>query len=161
MTFVESGARALAEFQAQPYDVIVSDICMPAMHGTRLLRTVSDRWPEAARIALSGVSDPEQATHLAPIAHQFLRKPCESLVLEGAIDRSLKLQELLPERALRAMVGRVRRLPPLHRTYVKLQSAVLSIEPTAHEVAQIIASDTVIVAKVLQLANSAFFSHGQ
>ena len=143
MTFVDSGARALAEFQTQPYDVIVSDIRMPAMHGTRLLRTVSDRWPEVARIALSGVTDAEQAMHLAPIAHQFLSKPCEPSVLEQVIDRSLGLQELLPEPALRAMVGRARRLPPLRRTYAKLQSALLSDEPTAHEVAQIVASDTV------------------
>jgi HD-like signal output (HDOD) protein len=161
MTFVDSGARALAEFQTQPYDVIVSDIRMPAMHGTRLLRTVGDRWPEAARIALSGVTDPEQTMHLAPIAHQFLSKPCEPSVLEQVIDRSLGLQELLPEPALRAMVGRARRLPPLRRTYAKLQSAVLSDEPTAHEVAQIVASDTVIASKVLQMVNSAFFSHGR
>jgi len=161
MTFVDSGARALAEFQTQPYDVIVSDIRMPAMHGTRLLRTVSDRWPEVARIALSGVTDAEQAMHLAPIAHQFLSKPCEPSVLEQVIDRSLGLQELLPEPALRAMVGRARRLPPLRRTYAKLQSALLSDEPTAHEVAQIVASDTVIAAKVLQMASSAFFRRGQ
>src|SRR6266700_4676316 len=88
MTFVNSGAQALAEFQGQPYDVIVSDIRMPAMHGTRLLRTVGDRWPEAARLALSGVADPEQAIHLTPVAHQFLSKPCESSVLEQVIDRS-------------------------------------------------------------------------
>lgn len=161
MTFVSSGAQALAEFQSQPYDVIVSDIRMPAMHGTRLLRTVSERWPEAARIAFSGVADPEQAMHLAPVAHQFLSKPCESSVLEQVIDRSLRLQEWLPEPALRAMVGRVRRLPPLRRTYAKLKSVVLSNEPTVHEVAQIVASDTVIAAKVLQLANSEFFRRGR
>ena len=161
MTFAASGAQALTEFQTQPYDVIVSDIRMPAMHGTRLLRTVGERWPEAARIALSGVSDPEQATHLAPIAHQFLSKPCESSLLEQVIDRSLRLQELLPEPALRAMVGRTRRLPPLRRAYARLQSAVLSDEPTAQDVAKIVASDTVIAAKVLQMVNSGFFRRGR
>jgi HD-like signal output (HDOD) protein/CheY-like chemotaxis protein len=158
MAFVNSGAQALAEFQSQPFDVIVSDIRMPAMHGTRLLRTVGERWPEAARIALSGISDREQSIHLAPVAHQFLSKPCESSVLEQVIERSLGLQELLPEPALRAMVGRALRLPPLRRTYAKLQSAVSENELTAHGVAQIVASDPVIVAKVLQLVNSAFFS---
>ena len=161
MTFANSGAQALAEFQSRPYDVIVSDIRMPAMHGTRLLRTVSERWPEATRVALSGVADPEQVMHLAPIAHQFLTKPCESSVLERAIDRSLRLQELLPEPALRAVVGRARRLLPVHRTYIKLQSVLLSDTPTTHELAQIVACDTVIAAKVLQLASYAFFGHGR
>ena len=109
LVFVNSGAQALVEFQSQPFDVIVSDIRMPAMHGTRLLRTVSERWPEAARIALSGVNDLEQGMHLAPIAHQFLSKPCDSPVLEQVIDRSLTLQALLPDPTLRAMVGRIRR----------------------------------------------------
>jgi HD-like signal output (HDOD) protein len=161
LVFVNSGAQALAEFQSQPFDVIVSDIRMPVMRGTRLLRTVSERWPEAARIALSGGNDPEQAMHLAPIAHQFLSKPCDSSVLEQVIDRSLTLHALLPEPALRAMVGRVRRLPPLRRTYARLQSAVLSNEATAQEVAQIVASDTVIAAKVLQLVSSSFFRPGR
>ena len=161
MTFVNSGAQALAEFQSQPFDVIVSDIRMPAMHGTRLLRTVSERWPEAARIALSGISDPEQAVHLAPVAHQFLSKPCESSVLEQVIDRSLKLQELLPDPTLRATVGRVRRLPPPHRTHAKLQETLMRHEPKVREVAQIVASDTVMAAKVLQLVNSAFFRSGR
>ena len=123
MTFVDSGARALTEFQTQPYDVIVSDLLHPAMHGTRLLRTIGDRWPEAARIALSGVDDPEQVTHLAAIAHQFLGKPCESSKLEQVIARSLGLQELLPERALRAMVGRIGRLPPMRRVLATLRGA--------------------------------------
>lgn len=158
MDFVNSGAQALAEFQSRPYDVIVSDIRMPAMHGTRLLHTVGERWPEAARIALSGISDVEQAIHLAPIAHQFLRKPCEASVLEQVIERSLRLQELLPEPALRAMVGRALRLPPSRRTYAKLQSAVSESELTAHGVAPIVASDPVMAAKVLQLVSSAFFS---
>jgi DNA-binding NtrC family response regulator len=149
MTFANSGAQSLAEFQSRPYEVIVSDIRMPAMHGTRLLRTVSERWPEAARIALSGVADAEQVMHLAPIAHQFLSKPCESSLLERVIDRSLRLQELLPNPALRAVVGRARRLPPMRRTYSKLQLAILTNTPTADEVAQIVASDTMLAAKVL------------
>jgi HD-like signal output (HDOD) protein len=161
MTFVDSGEQALCEFQTKPYDVIVSDIRMSAMHGTRLLRTVSERWPEAARIAIFGVPDPEQVTHLAPIAHQFLSKPCEPSVLEQVIERSLGLQELLPEPKLRAMVGRARRLPPLRQAYARLLTAVLSEEPKSHEVAQIVVSDTVIAAKVLQMVNFAFFRRGR
>jgi putative nucleotidyltransferase with HDIG domain len=161
MTFVDSGAQALAELEREAYDVVVSDIRMPGMAGARLLRTVSERWPAVVRIALSGYADPQQTLHLAPIVHQFLSKPCESPLLEDAIERCLELQELLREPALRAIVGRIRRLPALRRTYTMLQSAMLREDVTAREVAQIVASDTVVAAKVLQMVNSAFFRRGR
>lgn len=157
MTFVESGGQALNELQREPFDVIVSDICMPGISGDRLLRTVSERWPETVRIALSGLSDPEQALRLAPIAHQLLSKPCESPLLENAIERCLTLQDLLRAPPLRAIVGRIRKLPPLRGTYAALQSLLWSQSVTAQQVADVISRDTVIAAKVLQVVNSAFF----
>jgi HD-like signal output (HDOD) protein/ActR/RegA family two-component response regulator len=157
MTFAESGGQALAEFQRAPFDVIVSDIRMSGMQGARLLRTVSERWPETVRIALSGLSDTEQAVRLAPLAHQFLSKPCESPVLEDVIERCIALQSLLRQPSLRAIVGHTQRLAPLRGTYAKLQNLLARDTSGAREVAQLVASDTVIAAKVLQMVNSAFF----
>jgi HD-like signal output (HDOD) protein len=156
MTFVESGAQALAEFQWHPYDVIVSDVGMPGMHGARLLRTVSERWPQAARIAMSGFTDQKQALRLVPIAHQFLRKPFEPMHLENVIARCLEMQDLLP-RALRALLGRVQRVSPLRTSHAELKSLLARDTVTVHHVAQVIATDGVIAAKLLQTVNSAFF----
>jgi len=157
MTFAGTGGQALAEFQREPYDVIVSDIRMPGVQGARLLRTVSERWPEAVRIALSGVTNPQETLHLVPIAHQFLSKPCEPSLLEATIEHCLKVSELLPERRLRALVGRVRRLFPQRRAYTNLQSLLSDDQATVHQVAELIASDTVMAAKILQMVHSAFF----
>ncbi|HVZ36835.1 MAG TPA: response regulator, partial [Polyangiaceae bacterium] len=157
MTFVDSGGQALKALQDERYDIIVSDVCMPGMSGDRLLRTVSERWPETVRIALSGLSDPGEAIRLAPIAHQFLSKPCEAPLLENAIERCLALQDLLSAPALRAIVGRIRKLPPLRGTYAALQSLLWNPNVTVHDVAEVITRDTVIAAKVLQVVNSAFF----
>lgn len=161
MAFVDSGGRALAEFQRQPFDVIVSDVRMPGIQGGRLLRTVSERWPEAVRIALSGLTDPEVAVRFAPLAHQFLSKPCESRVLEDVIERCLDLQRLLRQPALRAIVGRMRQLPALRGTYARLQRTLANEEVSVREVAEVVATDPVIAAKVLQMVNSAFFRSGR
>jgi HD-like signal output (HDOD) protein len=157
MTFAESGARALQELEAHPYDVIVSDMRMPSMDGSQLLRIVSERWPETIRIVLSGFSEMQQTMRLVPIAHQFLSKPCQPAELENVIDRCLALQKVLKEPALRAVVGRVQRLPAVPRTFAKLQSAMANEAVTCHEVAGIVAADPPVAAKFLQLANSAFF----
>ena len=72
MTFVTSGAEALQTLGQAPFDVIVSDMRMPVMDGAQLLSEVRQRFPQVARIVLSGQSDKEliyqsiAATQLVP-----------------------------------------------------------------------------------------------
>jgi HD-like signal output (HDOD) protein len=157
MTFLENGAHAIAAFQRQPFDLIVSDIRMPGVHGARLLRTVAERWPGAVRVALSGVTDPQETLHVIPIAHQFLSKPCAPGTLEKVIERCLSFRSLLPEPRMRTLVGRMRRLAPERGTFSKLQSLLSEAQPCISRIAQLISSDTVIAAKVMHVAHSAFF----
>ncbi len=157
MTFVDSGAGALAELERRPYEVIVSDMRMPGMDGAELLRKVSERWPHIVRIVLSGYSDLQQTIRLVPLAHQYLCKPCEPLHLENTVERCFELQELLRAPGLRALVGRIRQLPSMPATFAKLQTAMEDENASVHDIAHIVSSDSVIAAKVLQIVNSAFF----
>ncbi len=157
MTFVDSGADALSSFEATPHDVIVSDISMPGMDGAQLLHAISERWPATIRIALSGMSDVEQKLRLLPLAHQYLRKPCHPEQLEHAVARSLQLREELTNPSVQAIIGRIRQLPARPQVFSQLQVAMAKPEASAREVARVIASDTALTVKVLQIANSAFF----
>jgi len=40
-----NGAEALARIASQPYDLIVSDLCMPEMSGEKLYRAIGERFP--------------------------------------------------------------------------------------------------------------------
>jgi len=157
MEFVEGGTQALEAFERKPFDILVTDIRMPGMDGAQLMHAVCERWPQTVRIALSGFAELKQSMRLVPLAHQFLSKPCEPQHLEGVIQRCLSLRELLSSTELRAAVGRFQRLPTLPGTYAKLEPVLEREDSSAQEVAQVIAGDSVIVAKVLQLVNSAFF----
>jgi PleD family two-component response regulator len=53
MKFVVSGAEAIAAFEQQHVDLVVSDVRMPGMDGGQLLTTVKQRWPTTARIIVS------------------------------------------------------------------------------------------------------------
>jgi HD-like signal output (HDOD) protein len=157
MTFVDSGADALSQFEMTPHDVIVSDISMPGMDGAQLLHAISERWPATIRIALSGMSEVEQKLRLLPLAHQYLSKPCRPEQLEDAVMRSLQLREELTHPGVKAIIGRIRQLPARPQVFSQLQVVMARPEASTREVARVIARDTALTVKVLQMANSAFF----
>ena len=157
MEFVSSGKGAIEIMEQRRFDVIVSDQRMPEMDGATLLRTVLQRWPHAVRIVLSGYAELEQAVRLVPVAHQYINKPCDPNQLENVIERCLALQALLDRPALRELVGRLGSLPPAPSTYAELQAAMASESSTVTDVARIIARDTIVAGKLLQMVNSAFF----
>jgi len=157
MTFVDSGALALEKMREHPYDVIVTDMRMPTLDGAQLLQSVGTGWPETIRIVLSGYSELEQTVRLVPFAHQYLSKPCQPHQLENVIDRCLLLHELLGQPNLRAIVGRIRKLPSVPKVYSALQNIVRDENVTIADVAKLVESDAALAARVLQLVNSAFF----
>lgn len=157
MTFLLSGDDAIAVFEKQHVDLIVSDVRMPGMDGGQLLSVVKQRWPNTVRIIVSGYSDPVQAVRLTSLAHQYIAKPCDGRQLENIIDRCFNLQDLLGEEPLRRMVGRIGRLPAMPRTYGRLQAALSQPTVTAAEIGDIVTADAAIASKVLQITNSAFF----
>ncbi len=157
MVFVDSGARALAELELSPFDVVISDMRMPGMDGAELLAAVADRWPATVRIVLSGHAEEQQSARLLCIAHQYLSKPCTAQQLENVINRCVQLHELLAEPGLRSVVGRVKKLPALPVVYARLSAAIADPRASIKDVADAVAADPAIAAKVLQMVNSSFF----
>jgi HD-like signal output (HDOD) protein len=157
MVFVENGAAAVAELERGAFDVIVTDMRMAGMDGAELLQNVSERWPQTIRIVLSGYAELQQALRLVPVAHQYLSKPCDAQRLVSAIDGCLYLHALLPQPELRALVGRVRTLPVMPGVYSKLGRVISRENVNVKEIAELLAMDPLMAAKVLQMANSAFF----
>jgi HD-like signal output (HDOD) protein/ActR/RegA family two-component response regulator len=161
MSFVDSGARALEQLDQHHFDVLVTDMRMPGMDGPALLQTCQERWPDVIRLVLSGYTDPALLNRALAFTHQYLEKPCEPRQLENVIDRCLGLHELLNRSAVRSLVGRVRQLPALPRTFARLQPLLHSERTSARDVSEVISADAAVTARVLQMVNSAFFRHAR
>lgn len=157
MTFVDGGERALELIRSQPFDVIVSDMRMPQMDGATLLRRVQEERPEMVRVVLSGHAELETALRAVPVAHQFLSKPCDVGLLENVVERACNLQRLINDDVVRSIVGKVESLPSVPRVYSQLVSALGDERTEVEDVARILSQDMAMCAKVLQIANSAFF----
>jgi HD-like signal output (HDOD) protein len=156
-TFAENGAEALEQFSAQPFDVVVTDMRMPGMDGAQLLGEVQARFPDAVRIILSGQSDLEAVLRSVGPAHQHLSKPCDSDVLVEAIDRACVLRSRLLNPELQRVLSGLGALPSMPQPYRDLVDELHMAEPSIRRVADIVASDAAMVARILQLVNSAFF----
>lgn len=156
-SFATGGLQALDLMLQDAIDVVVTDVRMPGMDGTELLAHVRERHPHVIRIILSGQSDRDLTLKSASAAHQYLSKPCDADTLLLTIARGSALKSVLSDPSLEALVASVKSLPSVPALYTKLLMQLESPDGCVDDIANIVASDTAMTAKILQLANSAFF----
>jgi HD-like signal output (HDOD) protein len=157
MAFAPSGNAALSLLDASPFEVVVSELAMPGMDGAGLMKIVCERYPAIVRIVLSAPQEMETALRAVPVAHQFLLKPCDPNMHRVAVERATSLSNILSNKLLANLVGSVKDLPVLPRTYMALRQKLVEPDAAIRYVVNIVEQDVAISAKVLQLVNSAFF----
>lgn len=95
--FVTDPFAVMAAIAADPdIGVIVSDMRMPGMDGTRLLETIAASHPRISRLMMTG--DADQQTAAAAVNQGgvlgFLSKPCSPEALTAMLTRALRQYEL-------------------------------------------------------------------
>jgi HD-like signal output (HDOD) protein len=160
MDFASSGTEALAALADEPVDVVISDMRMPGIDGAALLTEVRDRYPATIRIVLSGYGSPQDLTRAAIVAHRFLPKPFDVEQLGLLITRSCALRELTGHTEAYRVAAGATALPSRPRLYAELNQVLCDPRWGPIQVAAVIERDVAMTAKVLQLANSAFFGVG-
>jgi PAS domain S-box-containing protein len=157
MRFADGPEAALVALEAEPADVVVTDMRMPVMDGAALLGRVRERWPDTVRIILSGHAEVETALRAAPVAHQFLAKPCARDTLVDAVERACNLRAILDGSAIRGVITETTSLPSVPAIYERLVRTLTDPETSVGEVAAVVEQDVAMCAKLLQLVNSSFF----
>jgi HD-like signal output (HDOD) protein len=157
MSFADGGAAALRELETADFDVVVSDMRMPGMDGADLLSAVRDRRPGTVRIVLSGYAEDHVIMRAAPVAHRFLGKPCDINELRRIVERSCELREMSAQEQLRLAATSALRLPALPALYSRVTRLLQDPDASLRDVAALVDQDIAIAARILQLANSAFF----
>jgi putative nucleotidyltransferase with HDIG domain len=157
MGFTSNGEDALVKLGAEPHEVIISDLRMPGMDGATLLETVRNRHPAVVRIVLSGHAEIGVVARAAAAAHRMIAKPCETDDLARVIERSCALQELATRVERDRGLISASALPSVPRLYTELTQLLAEGSAGAAEAARVVEQDIAMAAKVLQLANSAYF----
>jgi DNA-binding NtrC family response regulator len=87
----DTAEAALAKLEAQPFDVVLTDISMPGLSGKELLNRVVQLYPGTPVIVISGLSDQEQAESLLSLgAFDYLIKPFRLEVVEESVKRAVE-----------------------------------------------------------------------
>lgn len=161
MEFAASGGEALQILTERPFDLLVSDMRMPGMDGAQLLAEARHRWPHMVRVVLSGQADQDALVRSIGLTHQYLSKPCDADTLIGVLSRACRLTglsaQLLADEKLKDLVSTMDSLPSLPFLYAELLQECQNPNGSLDRVARIISQDVGMVAKILQVLNSAFF----
>jgi len=87
----DTAEDALAKLEAQPFDVVLTDISMPGLNGKELLNKVVELYPGTPVIIMSGHSDAEQAEILLSRGEfDYLLKPFRLEVVEESVKRAIE-----------------------------------------------------------------------
>ncbi len=156
MRFALGGKKALEELARLPVDVIVSDMRMPGMDGAQLLDQVRERYPHVTRFILSSQPTVGGTQRLMPLAHQLLTKS-DAASIESAIERVCGLHSRMDHPGVKQAIGTLRSLPALPRVYWDLLREIEKPQSSMGSIAAIVEQDVGMTARILQMANSAFF----
>ena len=156
--FMDSAEEALVYLENNQIDLIISDIRMPGMNGFDFLRKVKEKYPTTMRVALSGYTD-NQVIYKAleeNVAKMYIYKPWEDDELEVIIDKMFQLEEILKNKKIMDLINNLNELPTIPNLYLKIKKMIQEDE-NVENISKLIESDQASTAKILRIANSAFY----
>jgi two-component system, NtrC family, response regulator PilR len=96
-----NGAEALRMQEEEPFDLIISDVEMPEMKGTELLKKVLSKWPETYMIIITAFASVDTAVDaLRQGAYDYIIKPLDFDDLLHRVHRIVEHKRLSAENAL-------------------------------------------------------------
>ncbi|HTI97958.1 MAG TPA: response regulator [Dongiaceae bacterium] len=152
-----SGRQALELMERLTFDVVVTDLRMPEMTGLELLAKVREQHPHTSRVVLSGMRDQQEIARSLGDTHQFIPKPVKLETLRQALVRICNLDKFLMDPKVKALVGRFGSLPSFPANYLEIMEELATESPAIERIAEIVARDPAMTAKMLHIVNSAAF----
>jgi DNA-binding NtrC family response regulator len=93
---VANGTDGLRLLHSNPYDLVLSDVCMPGLSGLDLLNEIRVKWPDIPVILVTAQLDADLYSRAREIGSvRYLLKPVSLEKLANAVEHGLKLRTTL------------------------------------------------------------------
>ncbi|WP_373054866.1 HDOD domain-containing protein [Vibrio salinus] len=138
-------------------DIFISDLIMPKKRGDALLEEIRLSYPQSIRVLLTGdtTSDLPKVAH--DYAHFVIPKPFAQEHFEHLFVSAERLHKMPFTSECRKKLGNFTGLPVLPACVTKLKEALKDPDCDSQRIANVVSHEPVLVAKLLQIANSPFF----
>lgn len=157
LSFLDKPEQALAQIDALDPTIVVAD-CIPLPgHERTLLEQVALAHPACIRVMLTADLSNHAAACGASTAHFLLAKPFDIELVADVLERAKVLRSLPLDERMRCYLGSIKSLPVLPHTYQQLVAQLDKGDVHLRSVADIVERDQAVLAKILQIANAAFF----
>jgi HD-like signal output (HDOD) protein len=156
-----SNAAAALEFvRKTPVDLIVSDLRMPEMTGVELLNHVTGVSPQTIRLILSGYEDKTIVMNALArgLAQHFVLKPWNDAELRALVQQTFTRLGDLRRQRLESAIGSIDSLPSPPKFHETLNGLLARADVSLDALAREIETSPPIVAKLLRVANSVYYS---
>jgi putative nucleotidyltransferase with HDIG domain len=158
MSFAPSGAEGLDMFDRIWPDVVVTDMRMPNMDGTHVLRNIQKRKPDVGKIILSGYSDKETVIKNIQLANEYLSKPCKTQDLIAAIRNTLRTNDIILSAEIKNIIAEIETIPSSSAVYESLIRELENDNATSRTISKIISQDVALAASIIRIINCTFFN---
>ncbi len=144
-----------------PPELILSDLLMPKLQGDELFKQVAMRYPSTVRALITGDSSRDIPELAGANVHFILPKPFTESDFSYVLDSVERLYDLpLSDKARNQLAG-LEALPVLPSRIRKIHQALRDPDADVGHIALMVSEEPALVARLLQLANSAYLGFGK
>ncbi|WP_236014033.1 HDOD domain-containing protein [Marinobacterium alkalitolerans] len=153
----ESVSEALSLLEDHSPRVLIADKLMPGPGGIDLLEHVRISHPRILRVMLTGDTSRAALLEVAGLAHLIFAKPFDPGAIASILDRATCIHHLPVNNEIKTAIGSLRQLPVVSHTFSQLSVELARDEVSLDRIVDLVEMDQALTARLLQLANSAFF----
>lgn len=153
-----SGGQTIEFMTRIPVDMVITDMRLPDIDGYQLLKKLKEKFPHAMRLIIANPNEEKMVLKAieAGLARTYILKPWDKNYFKTIISKMFDIKELLESNDLISIMHLQDKLPTMPTLYTELCSAIES-DANMEEVSRIIEKDQSTAARVLHIANTAFF----
>lgn len=154
------GTRGALDVIAQRnISMVVADGANHAEDCADLFRSLQNNHPDVIRLALTPGPVSGRESNAQQLAHQTIAVDCPPADIERALERGMSARDKLQANPqLIALMSKIDNLPTPPALYFDLRDEIDSPDSDAHSIADLIAKDAALSARILRIANSGFYA---